>query len=1057
MADSFFEAFSEYVDEDKYKKFLKKHKKPKELAEDLVEIGYHTFVPFLNAGCKSGDCVYDISALHDQYSETFDVMDDFKPEEKFNCHYCDREIKYGDFFTCDALTEDVESIFKKKKLVKPKERLSNSAIVGPDKRKDASPRKATLTKTIKVEKLEDDKTQRTAVKRQKSSSKLTMKFNKSIGNLSDAEKSNKDKKPTSKAELPKKDLEPVAEATVGEASLAESPVMAKKSIPKTFSKFSGVTNQLPAVASSPTSNINTPTKASSSVGVGKARMSLKASPAFSAGNRESIYQRINNTSNKKLSAILNWADMKYRLQEVEIPNLEQFDPLVSEVSLKELQDNKVENIKVASQSEFLMKELGLEMPTASELKNLAEKKEISKNILQILVQYWRCATVKKSNKLMSAWLYEENPNFEPLSQAQTPTTLVDGKGKTYSQTSVADALPNTKGDAKFRFKCFDKLFLDRNVVLHNSDFRFCILLILDAAGAHIVQYDKPTETVLSVVPADKLEESKDLRRDSLRSSMGLSRRSNSFASDPLIDKFDEINANLYDHGLLVTYRESESIKFNGPPEFFIHKYLCNKFELLPEMLASTNMELIIIWILKKLGLWMIVVEEKKPPPAPKSNLVKVLNPFKVSASGNKESSVSDMRKSQAGFSKKSQKPLFDSSVEPNTTAFTFQKYEDVKKLLDFYYAYDKPRYATLANKCSNLGKPELMEFLGVGPNSNYRKPERSKQPLIKIIKSPKQSQDNSFNSYVQTPSTSKSPERASNKLISLKQSLRKLTGGAEQSPVGAGNGSDHNNSLPSIERNKSHESHNESMDSRAARKGAARESTFARMLAFSSKLGGNSLIHSLVKKKSLSENEFSQLLALLQANEKRKILHSHESHGLGSFIYPTSFFGRLMKNYSSNHPKINYEEASHYTSKYVGHGHSVFNCFKRLIIPIVVARDAALEYKVIVVDNFDHTIILFDTNPKTREALAEKNGKKLREMTTIRAILDYISQEYVSKTSFEVDTRRYSTKLSPVPVLQHESESGIWAVYFIQQAMNGAYSPEFSESKLEYALKKLAS
>ena len=112
VQDAFLEAFMQFDDEDKYEMFVAKHKKPKELPDEILDVGFHDFVPYINSRCRHNTCIYDISFLHEQYAEQFDINDNFKPDAKFLCVHCDREIKYGDFFTCDALTRDIETLFK---------------------------------------------------------------------------------------------------------------------------------------------------------------------------------------------------------------------------------------------------------------------------------------------------------------------------------------------------------------------------------------------------------------------------------------------------------------------------------------------------------------------------------------------------------------------------------------------------------------------------------------------------------------------------------------------------------------------------------------------------------------------------------------------------------------------------------------------------------------------------------------------------------------------------------------------------------------------------------
>jgi len=114
MADNFLEIFKQLVSDQKYKEFCKKHGKPSDIPEELFEVGYDNFVPYINSQCSQSSCVYDLSTVHDIYSNTYDVSDAFKFNANFCCYFCGHEIKYSDFFTSDDLASDIEEIYKKK-------------------------------------------------------------------------------------------------------------------------------------------------------------------------------------------------------------------------------------------------------------------------------------------------------------------------------------------------------------------------------------------------------------------------------------------------------------------------------------------------------------------------------------------------------------------------------------------------------------------------------------------------------------------------------------------------------------------------------------------------------------------------------------------------------------------------------------------------------------------------------------------------------------------------------------------------------------------------------
>ena len=96
----FIETLCSLNSEKAYLDNVNKHGKPVKLQEELAEIGIQQFVPFMNKRFSKSCCVYDLGQLEDQYSETYDVTDNFKFDGDFICFYCEKKLVYGDFFTC---------------------------------------------------------------------------------------------------------------------------------------------------------------------------------------------------------------------------------------------------------------------------------------------------------------------------------------------------------------------------------------------------------------------------------------------------------------------------------------------------------------------------------------------------------------------------------------------------------------------------------------------------------------------------------------------------------------------------------------------------------------------------------------------------------------------------------------------------------------------------------------------------------------------------------------------------------------------------------------------
>jgi len=128
MNDNFLNVFKELISESKYREFCKKKGRPTDIPEELYEVGYDAFVPYMNTECRQNLCIYDLSTIHELYANTFDVSDAFKFNSTFMCFYCGKELRYGDFFTCDSLGEDIEEIFKRKQEQNKKDYVRQKSI-----------------------------------------------------------------------------------------------------------------------------------------------------------------------------------------------------------------------------------------------------------------------------------------------------------------------------------------------------------------------------------------------------------------------------------------------------------------------------------------------------------------------------------------------------------------------------------------------------------------------------------------------------------------------------------------------------------------------------------------------------------------------------------------------------------------------------------------------------------------------------------------------------------------------------------------------------------------
>lgn len=111
IKDSFLETFAGLISEDKYSHFVARCGPIDDIPDEIRVVGQREAVPFINSGCRTSYCVYDISTLHELYSQEFDLTDDFRSDEHFTCFYCDEKISYKNFSTCESLVQAVDQFF----------------------------------------------------------------------------------------------------------------------------------------------------------------------------------------------------------------------------------------------------------------------------------------------------------------------------------------------------------------------------------------------------------------------------------------------------------------------------------------------------------------------------------------------------------------------------------------------------------------------------------------------------------------------------------------------------------------------------------------------------------------------------------------------------------------------------------------------------------------------------------------------------------------------------------------------------------------------------------
>lgn len=108
----FLQFMVQHVDEPAYATWKKRVGIPTLLPDEIAGVGAANFVAFFNKACLKNTCIYDLSLVEELYhDEGYDSLDEFHGIAEFACVYCDQNIRFGDFYTAQELTDDVEMAF----------------------------------------------------------------------------------------------------------------------------------------------------------------------------------------------------------------------------------------------------------------------------------------------------------------------------------------------------------------------------------------------------------------------------------------------------------------------------------------------------------------------------------------------------------------------------------------------------------------------------------------------------------------------------------------------------------------------------------------------------------------------------------------------------------------------------------------------------------------------------------------------------------------------------------------------------------------------------------
>lgn len=700
MTDPFLEALQTFCSEEAYAKIKKKIGKPDHLPEDFLDLPFENFVPFVNKQCKTSWCVYDLSQLHEQYGQTFDLSDEFKAQAAFQCHYCDTKIQYGDFVTAEKLNDFVESLYKKQ-MRKREEFLKKSK------------KKGLLSGLLK----------------KKGSSK-------------------KDKKSV--------------QINLDPSSSDRPPSILKTSKPPGPPSLNSLSDKAD----------RTPNGSSS--------IKSKSKPS----------RRASRNLNQRISLILTWKDTKANLANRDLPNLSDFDPKEARMLVEKFLSTSPENIKIRRQTEVGIGSLVEEMPSYSEYVELFKYQTVPRKLHLILLAFWKARLCKDKNKLMSAWRYE--------------------------LMKPAGVIPY--------YQCAERIVQDRNIVLHNADYSSIVFLLGVDENNYILEYKKSTSKLkfINITGSQEKERTKDEIK---------------VLQKTIEQHFDLVNSTIFDSEFETSKVGRDDISYSCEASFFAHRYLIEKFLNLKGTPCEFIYELCCWIIFKLKLFKEIDPENDSPSPRhsvnkfkfshrkssfsiqklpsslqspslkmknriPKGSiktvdvkrgsnkenlLLKSAFPARLSEIGDGRAKSGSIRKSKFGPIKADSrgsspsKSVLSPKKSIQVNKFVLQeddkdhlrKYDNIKKLLWFYYNQDKSRYEILLGKCKRLEEKGIIEYLGIdklesmpptAPKSLLKKP-------LSKIRSPSLMMQGKNPHIHQVQFAVKSPSASRNTSISSGKSL----------------------------------------------------------------------------------------------------------------------------------------------------------------------------------------------------------------------------------------------------------------------------------------------
>jgi hypothetical protein len=813
---------------------------------------------------------------------------------------------------------------------------------------------------------------------------------------------------------------------------------------------------------------------------------------------------------KSLSQILNWQDVKNFMKTKKVPNMLDFVNEEAKAYSKEFKQGGEETINICDIRDFSLGDQLEFMPRYSDLEGMIRHKKLSQIMHKILLGYWRLQLCQDKGKLMSAWMYE---------------------------------LHRPKDGEPF-YRCSERMVQDRNIVLHNSDFPYFIILLWVDGNLHLVEYMKDKHCIKYIrFLEDGSEEAKEEHR-AFREEQ----------AKQVFNHFDNLNNRLFDDMIVVADRDYKEEITRINIDYCVHRYMMDKYLNCSDLILD-HVENMAVWVIRKMNIWSLnllsprkqkdsgsspapkeikivqsslkgpikavkVPTEVDDPHKTKKNLSKTEKKIELEDQADNDNEITrDMKKSkpkkiimtpqnQSTRNLQSGKPSRDVSPfeaeEPMDQEALEHKYQDVRRLLWFYYYHDKQRYKLFVKKCLEIKDQQVINFLGVeklerphqnvghllsglGAGNPHPKPDPGhvfmsgglpalpyKTPQLVIGRksmqvkngvhfedvnddgqhattSPRQRVKSDSRNCPLPPliSLGNSPERKQNPILprSLNQSLRASIGREPLASI-----------TPSTSRRDSILSRPMSREVKKSKRffNDGSHSPLSPTLPPISKRNSSNEFGESPETSNPSPKDFKIQDAKTMDKAIAYINSTAPSSNGDSTseytILPSSFYTTLVEDPSSDQPTIKYKKVESMLEPLCHKGKSLIDSHDHIGIPICEDIGGVTLFHAIVIDTKSKDIWLYSpTNKNAASSIKLKNNKY------IKAIIDFIKKEVRNRSGVTVDTKKYSLKevvsgLDP----SSSTEVGLYTASFLEAKCKGNKEKELPLQFVQDLQKRLA-